>query len=225
MSMSCSTSSIAVPRSSCTRAQRLRQCTRLVTVEARRRLVEQQQPRFGHRARARPRPTGLARGSATRSADPRRASGPAVRASRRRAHSRPRSASPARGCPSTARRCGDAPRSATRRCSRAVIPANSSMRWNVRPSPSRAGRCAGRPPSDAPPRRIVPCWGRSAPNTQLNSVVLPAPFGPIRPTSSRSPTVRLTSVERGDTRERHRHVLDDEERLGGVHVKRPARHR
>ena len=34
-------------------------------------------------------------------------------------------------------------RSATRKCSRGVIPLNSSMRWNVRPMPRRARRCVG----------------------------------------------------------------------------------
>ena len=37
-------------------------------------------------------------------------------------------------------RCGT--RSATRKCSRTVMPANSSMRWNVRPMPERGPACA-----------------------------------------------------------------------------------
>ena len=79
-------------------------------------------------------------------------------------------------------------RSATSRCSRTVMPANSSMRWNVRAMPSLARLCCGSRPIETPPNRTVPSSGRSVPDKQLNSVVLPAPLGPIRPTTSPSPT-------------------------------------
>src|SRR3989304_2790057 len=42
--------------------------------------------------------------------------------------------------------------------------------------------------------RIVPSEGRTSPLIKLNSVVLPAPFGPIRATISPSPTPKLTPL-------------------------------
>src|SRR5262249_44992201 len=41
-------------------------------------------------------------------------------------------------------------------------------------------------------KRMSPCCGRIVPETTLKSVVLPAPFGPTRPTISPVPTVRVT---------------------------------
>ena len=82
-----------------------------------------------------------------------------------------------------------------RRGSRAtVIEPNTSRRWNVRPSPARARRCDGQPATSSPPRCTVPRSGRTVPAMAPNSVVLPAPFGPMMPTISpavgRAPTRR-----------------------------------
>src|SRR5471032_3703240 len=43
-------------------------------------------------------------------------------------------------------------------------------------------------------KRMLPPVGRTRPEMALNSVVLPAPLGPTRPTTSCVPTVRLTAL-------------------------------
>src|ERR1700722_9333178 len=47
--------------------------------------------------------------------------------------------------------------------------------------PRRARLYVGSPFSAVPSKVMSPCSGRSCPQTQLKSVVLPAPFGPTRP--------------------------------------------
>src|SRR5665213_31492 len=42
----------------------------------------------------------------------------------------------------------------------------------------------------APRKRIVPAVGRASPDRQLKKVLLPAPFGPIRPSSSPASSIR-----------------------------------
>src|SRR6185437_9231188 len=56
--------------------------------------------------------------------------------------------------------------------------------WKVRPTPARANRKAGMPTRLRPPSVMAPPSGLSAPVTRLMVVVLPEPFGPIRPTIS-----------------------------------------
>ena len=56
--------------------------------------------------------------------------------------------------------------------------------WKVRPIPSRARRCGGWPVISRPSNEMTPLVGRMKPEMVSNSVVLPAPFGPIRPTIS-----------------------------------------
>src|ERR1043165_591459 len=46
--------------------------------------------------------------------------------------------------------------------------------------PSRTRWCGARPVMSRPSRKILPAVGRSTPVNRLMSVVLPAPFGPIR---------------------------------------------
>src|SRR5215218_6059901 len=53
--------------------------------------------------------------------------------------------------------------------------------WKVRTTPSRATWCGPSLASDCPSKDQVPVLGWSKPVSRLNSVVLPAPFGPIRP--------------------------------------------
>jgi len=53
--------------------------------------------------------------------------------------------------------------------------------WNVRTTPSRATWCGDSLPSDFPLNAHVPVSGWSNPVSRLNSVVLPAPLGPISP--------------------------------------------
>src|SRR4029450_9601099 len=55
-------------------------------------------------------------------------------------------------------------------------------------------RCAGSPVMSRPSSRTRPSVGGSSPLTVLNSVVLPAPLGPMRPTISPAETFTLTPV-------------------------------
>ena len=56
--------------------------------------------------------------------------------------------------------------------------------WNVRASPRAQRAVAGHAVTSSPSKRILPSLGRITPAIRLNKVDLPAPFGPIRPTSS-----------------------------------------
>src|SRR5882672_3864398 len=70
---------------------------------------------------------------------------------------------------------------ATRMFSRTVSMVNSSRRWKVRARPRRARLWGLRRVMSEPSIATVPDVGGSSPVTTLNSVVLPAPFGPIKP--------------------------------------------
>ena len=144
-------------------------------------------------APARPRRAGPARGSGVRSA-------------RRRGHASPsrssissvRATSSGRGLPRAemslhhcVRHGGPGRRS--RRWSRTVESGNSSIRWNVRPMPSRARSWTRSPVMSAPSNSTTPPSVRRMPRMQLKNVVLPAPFGPISPTRSPSSTSMSTS--------------------------------
>src|SRR5262245_25432487 len=54
--------------------------------------------------------------------------------------------------------------------------------------PSAQMRCGGRPVTSRPRNRTLPASGLVKPAMHENSVVLPAPFGPIRATTSLAPT-------------------------------------
>src|SRR5262249_7799814 len=69
---------------------------------------------------------------------------------------------------------------------------NSVTCWKVRAMPWRARSWLERWVTSRPLSNTWPCVGGNAPATMLNSVLLPAPLGPTRPTSSPSPTVKLT---------------------------------
>ena len=69
---------------------------------------------------------------------------------------------------------------------------NRRMFWNVRATPSSVTR-AGSSGSGRPDREIVPDVGVYWPVRQLNSVVLPAPLGPISPMISPSVSANDTS--------------------------------
>ena len=58
---------------------------------------------------------------------------------------------------------------------------NSRMFWNVRAMPRDAMRAGLQPLTSSPSNSTLPPSGRYTPVTTLNTVVLPAPFGPIRP--------------------------------------------
>ena len=53
--------------------------------------------------------------------------------------------------------------------------------WKVRTSPARLTTSGASPAISWPSKRIEPASGGTRPDTTLNSVVLPAPLGPISP--------------------------------------------
>src|SRR5580698_7959811 len=57
--------------------------------------------------------------------------------------------------------------------------------------PIQALLYVGRPVSGVPSKMMSPDSGRSCPQTQLNKVVLPAPFGPTSPTLSPGATSKV----------------------------------
>ena len=65
--------------------------------------------------------------------------------------------------------------------------------WNVRAIPRWQILSGVRPASSCAPKRIEPELGVSAPDTQLKRVVLPEPFGPMRPRISPSFTSKETA--------------------------------
>ena len=84
------------------------------------------------------------------------------------------------------------------------------------PGPARCAAPAARASRRAPSSRIWPAVGLQAAGEQLNSVVLPAPLGPMRPERSRRAaassdmpsTARMppNCMTRSARRRRHRHV-------------------
>src|SRR5262245_52132742 len=66
------------------------------------------------------------------------------------------------------------------------------VRWNDRPTPSAQSRYGAMPVTSRPPRCTLPESARRWPVMRLNSVDLPAPFGPMMATISRRSTARLT---------------------------------
>ena len=65
-----------------------------------------------------------------------------------------------------------------------VRPGNSPTPWSVRAIPSEARRSGATRVIGWPRQLSVPEFGRTNPQMTLNSVVLPAPFGPITPSTS-----------------------------------------
>ena len=182
-----------MPRSRCTLRSVSPSRFGLVAVEARRRFVEQHQLAARSSARVRSRRAGRRRGSATRPSGRRHRIEPS-----RSSISCTRACSPRVGRPRKSTSFQSAPRplrtrSVTSRCSRGVMPVNSSMRWKVRAMPSRARRYVGYRVRSRPSKVTVPPSGFSMPSRQLKNVVLPAPFGPMSPTISRSSTSSDTS--------------------------------
>src|SRR5262249_5138842 len=70
---------------------------------------------------------------------------------------------------------------------------NSRRLWNVRAIPSRVMLCGCIPAMERPAKRTSPDPGWYTPVITLNTVVLPAPLGPITLTISRFPTCRSSS--------------------------------
>src|SRR5690606_32505470 len=81
---------------------------------------------------------------------------------------------------------------ATRTFSNAVRLRNRFETWNVRDSPIRARFCTEKRVTSWPNSEIFPSLGRNSPAMSRNSVVFPAPLGPITATRSSGATSRLT---------------------------------
>src|SRR6266511_1917646 len=84
------------------------------------------------------------------------------------------------------------PFAATRRFSRTVSSWKTAGTWNFLATPKRAIVCTGRPSIRCPSSSTRPAVGLRSPVRTLNSVVFPAPFGPmtqrISPLSTRKST-------------------------------------
>ena len=98
---------------------------------------------------------------------------------------------------------------------------NSSSDWNERRSPSRARWVAFRPSMRRPSSEIDPSPTATKPVTASMSVVLPAPFGPIRPTTSPGRTSSDTSCTATTEPKRTVRLVDRER--GGAARARPRR--
>src|SRR5579884_4065708 len=81
----------------------------------------------------------------------------------------------------------------TRTLSRAVMYSNSRMFWKVLAMPRRATWWGRAPATSRPSNQMLPVVGGKSPVMQLNSVVFPAPLGPIRAKTWPRSTVKLTS--------------------------------
>src|SRR5258708_1674997 len=64
--------------------------------------------------------------------------------------------------------------------------------WKLRASPMRMRLCAACPRISSPSKRMLPSSFLSVPAMQLTSVLLPEPFGPMRPTRSPGRTAKST---------------------------------
>ena len=82
----------------------------------------------------------------------------------------------------------------TASASRTVSPEKSRESWKERPSPSRARAAAVRSVTSTPANSTMPSSGRRKPEMTSNSVVLPAPLGPMIPTISPWSACRVTSI-------------------------------
>src|SRR5271166_5686474 len=115
-------------------------------------------------------------------------------AAERRPSSRPRKPLPTCAC------------SPTSTFSSAVSSGNRPPFWNVRRAPRAEISCGVSPAISSPRNRMLPPSATTLPDTALNSVVLPAPFGPINaqispacrsnetpPTATRPPKRTVTS--------------------------------
>jgi hypothetical protein len=67
------------------------------------------------------------------------------------------------------------------------------MFWYVRAMPARAMRCGGSELMRAPSSEIFPAASGASPVVALTSVVFPAPFGPMSPSTCDGSTASETS--------------------------------
>ncbi len=108
---------------------------------------------------------------------------------------------------------------ATSTFSRTVSDENRRRFWKVRTSPARAIVWVGAPVRSASSSDTVPSATGTSPVMTLTSVVLPAPFGPIRPRiSRRRRALDRGAVERAETSERDRDPIGAQHGVGvGLH--------
>src|SRR6266852_2629710 len=78
------------------------------------------------------------------------------------------------------------------RLSSTVMLAKGLGIWKLRARPSRMRLCAACPTMSCPSKRMLPSSFLSVPAMQLTSVLLPEPFGPMRPTRSPGRTMKST---------------------------------
>ncbi len=112
---------------------------------------------------------------------------------------------------------------ASRRFSATASFGKRLLRWNEREMPRRATACGASPPIGAPSKRMRPDVGASWPVMTLNSVVLPAPLGPMMARRSRGATssvTRLSALSAPKAR-----LNASVARSGGGHARRPTRPR
>ena len=111
---------------------------------------------------------------------------------------------------------GDAPTpsAATSTFSRTESERNGWLCWNVRASPWRPRRLALQRVMSRPSSSTEPAVGRSNPVRRFTSVDLPAPFGPISPTTSWRCSVERDALHRVDAVERAREVGGPERSSG-----------
>ena len=95
-----------------------------------------------------------------------------------------------------------------------VMLANGRGSWKLRAMPKRVRWCAIRPSTLRPSKRTAPVSLTSVPHRQLTSVLLPEPFGPIRPTRSPWRPTRSIAVERDEAAEPLSQTLNFEKICG-----------
>ena len=94
---------------------------------------------------------------------------------------------------------------------------NSPTPCSVRAIPSAASWWAARGAATRRASEIVPALGATKPQMTLKSVVLPAPLGPITPSTSTGGDRERDAVERGEARKPHGHVLNLQSGRGRGH--------
>ena len=90
--------------------------------------------------------------------------------------------------------------------------------WNVRTCPMRATLNEGMPDSVVPSNDHVPELGLSKPHSRLNSVVFPAPFGPMRAVMAFARDLEVIDVDGGEAAESAGHVVHDHDRVDLGHT-------
>src|SRR6516225_4883074 len=96
------------------------------------------------------------------------------------------------------------------------MPLNGCGIWNERPIPRRQRRSGARWVMSMPARMTRPASGATVPLAMPNSVVLPAPFGPMMP--SASPSARARSSARATTTAPKLLEIFSKARMAGMRV-------